>query len=377
MLRWVAGVLLVVSVASSPCLAATRQSAFSPVPTTDAAYTWVRRLEARGYFTGAESGAFSVPGRVFTRYEFAVAVEQLSQAIQTRVFAASERGMLPEDLRDYRRLVKTFSAEIEGLGPDVDTLLRQVEAMDQRLERLGSSPTTRTASYGLMPRLRSARSERSSAPADAPVLSGMSANDFRPGFTSHAGPLNLSLQVRRPDALDSADLPLDNPSDANSYRARLNLPFGGYTISAFYNREGNYGDRYLLANPWGFPGRTVNVGGGFSADVRDNLKVLLESASVRSLDDELARALSFRAGLNYEIGRGLQLGASFEKIRQISMPGLITDLNAYTLYLEGRWGRSASLSLIYRYFSPLGGTSPGSLPRSSDQSAVVQTTIRF
>ncbi len=382
--RWVAGIGIALIASASPAVA---QKAFDVVPRTDhAAYAAIARLDARGYFAGT-GGSFTA-ARDYTRYEFAVAVERLTSAIRARVLSADDPSGLRDDLRDYGTLIQKFQREIKALGPDVDELQGQIDVLRQRVERLEASAQpgpdlsaklARPRSYGALSALKAQRVQNwMDSASRSGIIKAPFTRSFQPQIRAGAGGVGLSVQVEDPDRLASVQrMPLQDPADVRAYRARLDMPLGGFTLSAFYLREGSFTDRYMLANPYGITGRSVGYGGAVSGALLDNVNFLLESASIRSLDDDAARAaVSFRAGLNYEMGRGLRLGAAFEQMRQFGAPGLTTDLATYTLFVERSWGRNTTFSVIYRYFNPNSGNT-GAGVREGDASTLLQTSVRF
>ena len=388
MRAWLVGIGIAAALAPAAGAGAdARTSPFAPVPRSRSAYTAIytaiTRLEERGYFgsTGNYSGE-----REFTRYEFAVAVERLSTTLRSRVLSAADPTGLRQDLWDYSRLLNEFQKEIAGLGPDVSELKRQLQILEQRIDRLEAAPSpgpdlsgklAQPKSYGVRSAFRSQQVQTLLDSVPAAVLPNPLTRSFTPQARASAGDFALSFRVDEASRLDTvADLPLEDPADSRSFRARLDLPLGGFTLSAFYLRDGTFTDRYRLVNPYGLSGRTEGVGGGVTGALIDNVNFLVDAASIRSLDDDLARALSFRAGLNYEISRGMRLGAAFERTRQFGMPGITTDLATYTLFLERNWGKNTTFSLIYRYFNPLNAAGAGAA-RDGDSSALIQTSVKF
>lgn len=138
------------------------QQAFTDVPTDHWAYDAVRTLVSDGIILGYPDGTFGGK-RAVTRYEFAVAIARLIQYIPQLVPGGGPTGnfvtqeQMQNALKDYaktadiptvpslqnlatkqdvealRRLVDEFRDELAALGVDVDSLKRDVAALDARV----------------------------------------------------------------------------------------------------------------------------------------------------------------------------------------------------------------------------------------------------
>jgi len=154
--------LLVVAVlvSAAPVFA---QGAFVDVPPDHWAYDAVDQLQADGLLIGYPDGTFGGK-RTLTRYEFAVALARLVDAIPGMIQDTDLSGLVTKkqlddaiagikpaggatptdisglatksDVDNLRKLIDEFRDEIAALGVDVDALKRDVAALSARVEAL-------------------------------------------------------------------------------------------------------------------------------------------------------------------------------------------------------------------------------------------------
>ena len=125
--------LLVTAVAG-----AAPQTAFKEVPHTHWAYAALQRIERAGVTTGYPEQTFAGK-RLLTRYEFAVALQQVAQtAIRTRRSSDPLRAAVLGNLglagapapQELLRLLTEFDPELRLLGADVEQFARALKSAD-------------------------------------------------------------------------------------------------------------------------------------------------------------------------------------------------------------------------------------------------------
>ncbi|MCC2668136.1 MAG: S-layer y domain [Armatimonadetes bacterium] len=357
------------------------------------AYRRIAGLERAGFATGSPDDTFN-GRRELTRYEFAVAVERIYRSLQPRVLHATETGTLRQSLFQFRRLLAEFAPDIAELGHDVTEMQTQVEALDQRLERLESSPSAPTGprfrdrEFGGDLRARGlSLSDRGASPAlnDPFGLTALPASlqafrpsggfGLQPGLAARLGAARIGLKVEGPDPLGTVqNLPLEDPADGLGFQAQLSLPLGSYWLSAFYGRETAMADRYGLGNPYFQLGAASGLGGAVSGNLSERLAFRLETARFQSLADDLQRMIYLKGGLRYALGNGYSVDLGYEHSRQFGLPGSMRDGMAYTLGVGRNFGRNTSLRLLYRVY---GDTDGAAGKGDNDSSAVTQLTVKF
>ena len=153
---------------------------FADVPVAHPAYAAIQFIASAGVFTGYPDNTFSGK-RALSRYEFSVALQRMLQHVQRQltvrktsnnsdislrlinpapyppVCAYSLRLMssppgptptpfdpakLPELMAWIRALTEEFDTELAMLGSDVQQLKKNLEILDQRIERLPQPPAT-------------------------------------------------------------------------------------------------------------------------------------------------------------------------------------------------------------------------------------------
>ena len=353
-------------------------------------YTAIRRLEREGFATGTPSENL-LTGRELTRYEFATAVERIYRSLQPRVLEATEVGGLQECLYSFRRLLNEFSDDVAALGHDVAEMKIQVEALEQRLQRLERSEAAalprlsdsdldtklRRRSFGLAPNTAFQPLRDPFGLTSLPDYLKLSPTlGGRPDVAARLGSARFGFKVDATDALPAGvQLPFEDPADRLGFEAQLSLPLGSYWLSAFYERETALADRYGLGNPYFQLGAAEGLGGAVSGSFSDRLAFRLETAQFQSLDD-LQRLIYLKGGLRYALGSRYSLDLGYERSRQFGLPGSVRDSIAYTMGVGRSFGRNASLNLLYRIYGVAGDTNGAGDP-DRDSSAVTQLTVKF
>ncbi|MFN3653661.1 MAG: S-layer homology domain-containing protein [Armatimonadota bacterium] len=390
MSKWIAGVSILAALLASPSQAAFQRPYDKVFPSTPA-YGAIQQLEGNGLFTGYPAGSFAGK-RALTRYDFAVATERLHRELQPKVASAETPGRLRQDLEALRVLMDEFGPDMVALGQDLEELERQFEQMRERVTRLDAAAQAPSASdspnseeilaaalsrprlYGVRNALRNARrnSLLSVTRADTP-LKGPAALTSAAAFTGSVGPASVSVGIEGPDRLhNDPSLPLQDPSTALDYHAQLDLPFGSYTLSAFYSRAAGMWDYYGLSGLTMPAGPVEEVGGALTRELGNRLDLQLATASISSLDDDLARMVYWKGMLHYDLGRGFFIGLGYERTRQLGIPGLALDSAAYTLRIDRSLGDVQLGLLIRRHDTP--GSSGSDLRNAS---AITQINVRF
>ncbi len=387
MCKWI-----VVATVAASCLAGTGALAMEPsrpyqqVAANHWTYAAVAGLEKHGYVTGSPVGSFA-GSRKLTRYAFATAVERMYRSLQPRVLSATKPGQLPEDLRTFRRLLDEFAGEIATLGPDVAEMKRQFESLEQRVARLEKEATPlesrrlaggipadtllSTRSFGLRSALAGSLFSDAAPAVGRPA---MDASGFRPGLAAAAGPLSFGVNLNGPDRLTSMqDLPLENPTDALNYRGELSLALNKYTLRAFYGRQNDLWDRFG-ETPFAQLGSSTTLGYGVSGPISDRLGFEFATATTTAEDrDVLARVLSFRGGLNYQIGH-FTVGLDYERSR-FGAAGNAFNFDVYGLSFGRSFGNT-KVDVLLRHSLTTGGigsTSGG----DGSSSAITQISVKF
>lgn len=376
--------------AAAPRAEAAQGRAFDKVRTGSWAYAAIRRVESQGFYTGSPAGVFSGE-RQLTRYEFAVATERLFRWLQNRALAAGEAGALPEQLRDLRRLFDEFGEDLAELGPDVAEMRRQLDQMQQRVDRLGRTPEGALAAAPqrelfqqtrrLPPLARTLRLARegdplglSQRPAHLRPLAGSSLST---GLATSLGPAFLRLQMQGPDPLlTPGRAPFTAASAMMDYRARLGVELGSLSFSAFYDRQGGFGDPFALSDNSLRLGAASGLGGGLVGSLwSDRLNFELEGASLRALEDDLSRMAYLRSSLRVSLTPRLSVNVGAQFTRMFG-PGVALDAMTYTMGLQRSFGRNASLSFIFNTSVPGRGfgDAGGSIDSSS---AITQVSVKF
>lgn len=383
---------IVVAAIAASCLASPAAQAMEPsrpyqqVAANHWSYAAVARLEKHGYMTGSPAGAFG-GSRKLTRYAFATAVERMYRSLQPRVLSATKPGQLSADLRTFRRLLDEFAGEIATLGPDVAEMKRQFEALEQRVARLEkeASPLENRRVAGGFPAdaflpnrsygIRSALA--GSLLADTPsAVTGPSleASGFQPGLAAAAGPLSFGVSLNGPDRLTSMqDLPLENPIDALNYRGELSLALSKYTLRAFYGRQNDLWDRFG-ETPFSQLGASTTLGYGVSGPISDRLGFEFDAATTTAEDrDMLARVLSFRGGLNYNLGP-FTFGLDYERSR-FGAAGNALNFNVYGISVGRSFGNT-KFDLLLRHSLMSGGVG-STTGGDGSSSAITQISVKF
>lgn len=142
---WLLVAALAAAVCATPALA---QGAFSDVPTDHWAYTAVQGLADAGYVIGYPDGTFGGK-RALTRYEFALAVHRIVEALTAKAVGAGPAGpagpagaagppgpagpgITPEREQLLQRLEKEFAPELRMLRGDLDDLTGRVEELERK-----------------------------------------------------------------------------------------------------------------------------------------------------------------------------------------------------------------------------------------------------
>jgi hypothetical protein len=142
---WLVLAALAAAVCATPALA---QGAFSDVPTDHWAYAAVQALADAGYVIGYPDGTFGGK-RALTRYEFALAVHRVVEALQAKVAQAGPPGpagpagaagppgpagpgITPEREQLLQRLEREFAPELRMLRGDLDDLTGRVEELERK-----------------------------------------------------------------------------------------------------------------------------------------------------------------------------------------------------------------------------------------------------
>jgi hypothetical protein len=385
MRRWWAGVLVALVMGPTAARSAPAEP-FRRLEGAHWSYAAVRTLERHGYATGAPRGAFD-GGSLRTRYDFAVAVERIYRVLQPRVLAASTPGTLGEDIATFERLLREFSSELAGQGRDVREIEQQVAGLEARVDRLartasdsvdvaaGSAPVARRSRvFGLRNALGRTFVYDPLGLSTKPdlLVSPTLARGNR--LSAAFGPARLGLQVKGADGLDTTpNLPLQDPSQTTAYRAQFGLPLGSYLLAAFYGRQPGNWDRYGLWNPYLPQGAIEGLGGSVSGSLTDRLAISLEAASLRPLDDNLARMLYFRGDLSFALGGGFDIGVDYERTQKPGVPG---QLSSSALRVGKKFG-SARLDLLLRHHVPGRSEVTTGSRDLSNYSAITQFTVRF
>jgi hypothetical protein len=155
---WLVLAALAAAVCATPALA---QGAFSDVPTDHWAYAAVQGLADSGYVIGYPDGTFGGK-RALTRYEFALAVHRVVEALQAKVGTPGPAGaagaagaagppgpagpgITPEREQLLQRLEKEFAPELRMLRGDLDDLTGRVEELERKA---GGVPGPKLAASG-------------------------------------------------------------------------------------------------------------------------------------------------------------------------------------------------------------------------------------
>lgn len=386
MARWKAGTALLALCLLAGSAWADAPQPFQKLPTDNPAYRAIQQLERAGYFTGAPGGTFN--GRSLrTRYEFAVAVERVFRSFQPRVLAANEPASLLQDLQVFKPLLRQFSEDIGALGPDVNELEQQLDAMQERLRRLLQDPLPGAASipepapepmkapvippvlsdsplsFGIRSKLRQSLVANWLAKQGAGSGSDLTRSPFgpslKPGLVALLGPALVGFEVEENDALISdVGMPLADAGNQRNVRAHLSLPIGSYVASAWYNRLGGNWDPFGQWNTFS-GGPAEDFGAQFSGSFTSRLGFQFQGGSLRGLVDDPVRVGYMKTSLNYDFGR-FHLNAGYERFHQSGVLGGVSS--AYYLGLSRSFGR-AELNALLR--------------NGDNSSALTQFTIRF
>lgn len=355
------------------------------------AYSAVRHLEGLGLSTGSPRGSFDGK-RALTRYEFASATERMFRSLQANGLSIPNPVEARRALADLNYLLDQFSGELSQLGLDPADLQTQIRGLRERLDRM-ERPGSSSASPSAMLNNRNGFGFRNawtrlSDPDPFGLVDHSSLPESlrspvglmdHPGLSAPVGLAQIGFDLERPNSLDTAGkVPFENPADALSYRAQLSLPFGSYSLSAFYGRDNGRNDRYGAYSPFFRNQITENLGGALSGRLTNRMAFRLETARARPLDDALTSMVYFRGGLKYALGSGFSVDLGFERNRLFNGPGEFQDETAYTMKLGHDVGRNVRLDLLLRLSGMSGSNaSPVAGRDYGDSSAVTQLTVKF
>lgn len=382
MSRWVAGTaLLAVLLAAPGARAQERRGPFDRVPKAHPAYTAVRVLESEGFYTGTPAGTFN-GSRELTRYEFASAIERIYRSLQPRVLAATAPGALREDLAHFRALLDEFGSDVSALGPDAAEIRRQVDVLAERLSRLEkqappAAPRAEAAPapssggrvrYGIQRALLGAPRDPIGLAQRPAFLQPATGPGLQPDLGS-IGPFGVGVQLDGPNRGLAADrAPFEDPAASLGYRAQLSLPFGAYTLSAFYNQRGALADSYAVWDPYIHYGPGTGVGGAIGGPVSRHLAFQLEGAS---LQDDLSRTLYLKGRVHYAISSRLSLDLGLERFWDTGLAGGAADRSAFMMGIGRTLGPNSRMDLLFRRDTGDAGRDAGG------SSAITQFSVRF